>query len=145
MGYELHIHRAAEDWMDASSTPISQAEWIGLAEADPELARAGSYLTSRPDGSTAEIPTFTYTAPDRDDGCGFSLDPEDGKITVAGAYDQASRMKAVELAKKLGARVQGDDGEFYDDDGDGFEVDRPVEVDRPDPPKRGLFGRLRGR
>ena len=37
----------------------------------------------------------------------------------------------------LGARVQGDDGEFYGPDGE------PVEDDGSEPPKRGLFRRLR--
>jgi hypothetical protein len=139
MGYELHIHRAADDWMNASSTPISEAEWLGLAEADPALVRDGGYGTKRPDRSTAELASFSYAPPGRNEGCGFSLDPEDGSITVAGAYDATSRIKAVEISKQLGARVQGDDGEFYGDDGEG------IEADRPDPAKRGLFGRLRGR
>jgi hypothetical protein len=49
-------------------------------------------------------------------------------------------MKAVALAHQLDARVQGDDGEFYGPDGEPLADEGPT-----DPPKRGLFGRLRGR
>jgi hypothetical protein len=140
MGYELHIHRAADEWLDATDAPITEAEWLAVADADPDLVRDGSYLTARPDGSTEELPTFTFTPPGQDDACGFSLDPLDGRITVAGAYDVASRTKVVAVARKLDARVQGDDGEFYGPDGEPL-----VEEEPPTPPKRGLFDRLRRR
>jgi hypothetical protein len=61
----------------------------------------------------------------------------DGAVTVTGAYDVASRVKAVALAGELGARVQGDDGELYGPDGE--------PIAEPEPPKRGFFDRLRGR
>src|SRR5687768_5854673 len=113
MGYEIHIHRASDDWMNSADAPITEAEWLALAEADPEFVRSGGYLTARPDGSNAEVPVFMFKPSGQEEEAGFSLDPLEGRVTIAGAYDQTSRTKAVAVADQLRARVQGDDGEFY--------------------------------
>jgi hypothetical protein len=99
VGYNLHIHRA-EEWHDSASHPISASEWMAMVEGDPELrpdpdhefhalwlARAGIPTGRGSPGPTAGFTPRTRTA-----------------RFVA---------KMLQIARKLGGRVQGDHGEFY--------------------------------
>jgi hypothetical protein len=100
MGYDLHITRA-EDWADNEESPISAEEWLAAAAADPEL-RLGS-----PNGPYFADWVDLRTGAER----GW-LDWSDGDIFTKHP-DRALLGKMLELAARLGARVQGDDGELY--------------------------------
>ena len=89
MGYELHIHRA-KVWHQSDREPITAEEWQALVAADPELARG-------PDGEP-----FHWA---------------DGAVAVKHP-DRATLATMLAIAARLGARVQGDDGEFYTRPGD---------------------------
>ena len=100
MGYNLHIHRA-DDWCKCDRHPITAAEWLAVVGADPELridGRSGPYFAVWP--GPCRYPDGTWF--DWSEGRVFTKNP-----------DRATLAKMLELAGKLGARVQGDHGEFY--------------------------------
>ena len=107
--YSLHIHRR-NDWSDRGQD-ITLAEWQSLCEADPGLDLTGVAVARNP--RTGEEIAIRSEGMARWDGpitAWFNLDR--GRITVNGT-DEAIIAKAREIAERLGARVQGDEGEFY--------------------------------
>lgn len=100
MGYDLHITRS-DNWAESEETPISSAEWLAIVEADPELQL-----------EPANGPYFAHwTGP-----CSYReggwFDWNDGQIQTKNP-DRAILAKMLAIAEKLGAAVQGDDGEPY--------------------------------
>ena len=99
MGYELHITRAKE-WSDNSDCEIGADEWLKLVEEDPELRLAGE------NGPYFALWNGPPSYPDAWlDWCG-------GYISTK-SPDEALIAKMVQIATKLNAKVQGDDGEIY--------------------------------
>ncbi len=99
MGYYIHITRA-ESHLDSERRPIRPEEWLRLVEEDPELCLAGyngPYHAIWDGPSEYPEPWFDWWA---------------GEIQAKNPGD-AMVDKAVEIGKKLGAKVQGDDGETY--------------------------------
>jgi hypothetical protein len=91
----------ADQWPDSEQHPITAHEWLALVATDPELRikpANGPYFAvwsgpcSYPDGGW-----FDWS-----DGCVSTKQP-----------DRAILGKLLRLAAKLGAVVQGDDGEVY--------------------------------
>jgi hypothetical protein len=113
MGYELHITRR-EDWPDDGPS-ISFDEWMAVVNADPEL-RLGGYVDRRlADGSVFRQPLAVWIAHPRigeSDGMGV-FDLAHGTVRAKNP-DREVRCKMWRLAQVLNAKVQGDDGEFYD-------------------------------
>jgi hypothetical protein len=100
MGYELHITRA-DSWGDSSKTPISVEEWEDILRKDPELRLAG-----------VNGPHFAVFADVADPYKSSWLNWSDGSIDSKYPTSRMVR-KMISLAKQLGARVQGDEGEVY--------------------------------
>ena len=100
MGYDLHI-TCADDWTDSMQAPITADQWLGLVAADPELMLALEYG-----------PEFVLwqRSSSTDEQAWFDL--VDGQI-LAKNPDEAMIIKMIEIAGKLKAKVQGDDGEDY--------------------------------
>lgn len=95
MGYDLHITRAM-DWTDNVGHHIGEDEWLAIATADAELSMDpthGPYSVRY--RSDAWFDWF--------EGNVFTTDP-----------DRATLSKMLDLARRLSAIVQGDDGEIYD-------------------------------
>jgi hypothetical protein len=115
MSYETHIHRA-DDHFDAAENPIPREEW------DAWVANAPDFHFSE-----ADHVTFQYEDGERNerlaswtehpDGADFALYYYDGAI-VAGNPDEHMIRRMVRIADDLGARLQGDDGEFYGSEGE---------------------------
>ena len=95
MGYDLHITRST-DWMNNRGTEIRSDEWLAIVEADPDLSVDPKYGPNS--ASSASGAWFDWF-----EGNVFTSDPD--RPTVAKMLDLASRLSAV---------VQGDDGEFYE-------------------------------
>jgi hypothetical protein len=115
MGYDLHITRA-DDWVENERQQIEASEWHALIESDPELRLAGGY----------HGPHFAFWDGHPEDDEAW-LDWHDGNIETKNPDDRLVR-KMIEIAGRLGAKVQGDDGELYTEES----------LDAP-PPKRPLF------
>jgi hypothetical protein len=131
MGYDLHITRAA-DWSDNEGAEITAEEWLAFVAADPELTLAES-----------NGPCFVHWS-----GPSIHSDPwldwAEGNIYTKNP-DQALMDKMVEIACRLNARVQGDDGEVYDDGSTIPDPDEPVGWLLASPPARPWWKRLIGR
>jgi hypothetical protein len=101
MGWEIHITRASF-WADSGQDPIAVEEWLGLVQADPELA-----IDPRDNG-----PYFALWMAHNIDNDHPWFDWFQGSINTKHP-DRKTLGKALEIARHLGARVQGDDGEEY--------------------------------
>ncbi len=100
MGYDLHIKRA-DNWTENAGAEIGAEEWLAVVRADPELTldtANGPYVARCSGPSRYPDPWLDWFA-----GHVYT------KIPVS-----ALLRKMVALADRLGARVQGDDGDFYD-------------------------------
>ena len=100
MGYELHITRA-EFWAENEGYEISAEEWLDLISKDPELKL-----------DPQNGPHFAAWSPPGDATEAGWLDWFEGNL----ASKYPGRLlfgKMLEVARKLGAKVQGDDGEIY--------------------------------
>src|SRR4051812_41427346 len=95
MGYDIHLTRRA-DWAAMSGDAIPRDEWVAVAQGDPSLRRA---------------PESGHLFYDYPAGGGW-FDYSTGNVFTKNVNDQTFA-KAHELAAKLRAKVQGDDGEVY--------------------------------
>ncbi|GGV66645.1 hypothetical protein GCM10010277_74610 [Streptomyces longisporoflavus] len=109
MGYDVHITRR-DNWWDDSGPEITETEWRTVIATDPDLEMTPPDLI---DGQhpiwTAEMVTHP---PEKRFGTAIHwFSPSD--ISAKNPTDiLISKMQAV--AQALGARLQGDDGEYYD-------------------------------
>jgi hypothetical protein len=100
MGYDIHITRSPNGWMDNAGYEIAAQEWLTIVAADPELKLAGynsPYFALWSGPSKHQEPWFDWS---RGNVSSKSPDPP----IVA---------KAIAIAEKLNAHVEGDDGEHY--------------------------------
>ena len=103
MSYDLHITRRSS-WDDRSGPAINSREWQKLIASDPELSLYTDVGVEH-EGLVASYRNHEG-ALRWDDGEVIAKNPE---ITLV--------VKMVAIAERLGARVQGDDGEIYQSDG----------------------------
>ncbi|HYH67660.1 MAG TPA: hypothetical protein VD866_23385 [Urbifossiella sp.] len=100
MGYDLHVTRAAH-WTESEAHPITRDEWLAYIRSDPELT---------PDPENGD--TFVLWT-----GAGCKPAPWfdwwRGAVTTKNPR-RATVTKMLQLASYFGARVQGDEGEFYE-------------------------------
>jgi len=118
MGYNIHIHRR-EDWSDPEGASVSLEEWVALIEGDSSLVVDGNVVWADPEGGpNLDTPTAEWSGPGGAVGLFYWYD---GNIEAKNPAP-AVIAKAHEMAMKRGARVQGDDGEFYDAQGDAIDA-----------------------
>ena len=99
MGYDLHITRA-EYWAENDGHEITAAEWLAYVEEDPELtldASNGDYFAIWSGKSEYPDPWFDWAEGDI-----YTKNPDDPILE-----------KALSMAKRFNAKVQGDEGEVY--------------------------------
>jgi hypothetical protein len=99
MGYDLHITRA-KYWFENDGHEITPEEWLALVRDDPELALAeeyGPYFAMWRGPSRYPDPWFDLV-----NGSVMTKNPDEPMIE-----------KMVQIAERLGAKVQGDDCEVY--------------------------------
>lgn len=107
MGYDLHITRRG-DWWDEEGPEISRQEWESAVAADSDLVTQ-PVPEGWPAGACSSA--LMTTRPDRQDGTEV-LHWDAGLVSAKNPSDVLIA-KMCELARRLGARVQGDDGEHY--------------------------------
>ena len=112
MGYELHITKKA-NWA-YGGPDISGADWMGYLASDPELRLSNPVAVTLSDGSTYNHQNpFLAKWHGHSSGSSVLFDYRDQQIIVRNP-DPETIAKMQQVSKKLGARVQGDNGEFYD-------------------------------
>ena len=100
MGYDVHITRAG-NWAENQGREIAESEWHAVIGADPELRLAGcngphfAIWEGHPEDDEAWLDWF--------EGNVFTKNPDEPLVG-----------KMREIAQRLDAKVQGDDGEIYD-------------------------------
>ena len=120
MGYDLHITRRG-NWADEDGPEITLDEWNAYVASDDEL---------QPDAANGP-PYFLWTAHPQEP---WTLWWRRGVVQTKNP-DDATVRKLVAIAERLGATVQGDDGEVYRADGTSFQR----ESSTPTPPARTGF------
>jgi hypothetical protein len=99
MGYDVYITRK-KSWVDETGPVITVDEWLAYVASDHELRLDPA---SKKHGVILNI---QCSDPDP------WLEWSDGSIYTKNP-DEAFRTKMVQIAARLGAKVQGDDGEIY--------------------------------
>ena len=127
MGYDLHITRRS--FWPLRDNDITLDEWLAVVANDPEMRLDSFAEAPLPDGQVlrTEDPTLAvWTAHPRHGVDGFMawMWLSDGNIDAKNP-DEEVRRKLWRLAQALNARVQGDDGEFYNEFGEGAYEELP--------------------
>lgn len=119
MGYEIHIVRR-NDWDNyEEDSNILLDEWLAYVHEDNELELTNGYLIKIPGaGNTFQnVPGFCnwngHPTKVRDDKPWF--DYGYGRISAKYPDDETIK-KMIAIADRLNAQVQGDDGEFYNEE-----------------------------
>jgi hypothetical protein len=120
MGYDVHITRKLR-WWDRDGPEIPLAAWAALVTADPDMRLDGYAETRVEDRSILRIENeglsvwtaYSRHSENRMAWFGFRR----GNVVVKNP-DPEILQKMWSLAQALSAKVQGDDGEFYDASGD---------------------------
>ncbi len=109
MGYNLYITRASSS-LESADHPISKAEWKIVVESDPSFCISAEDYSERftDEGATER----TYAVIWREHGDPVPFWYEDGAIQTKNP-DEKTIDKMVQLAKKLNARVLGEEDEEY--------------------------------
>lgn len=112
MGYDLYVTRA-KSWLEREESPIPRSEWDKVVAADPELeVSAVDFYQRKVKRKTERIYPVIWTK-HRDR---VPLWFIDGAIETKNP-DEATVKKMVQIAKKLKARVIGEENEEYGPDG----------------------------
>jgi hypothetical protein len=107
MSYDLNIRRLSGD-SDEERGHVSKAEWDALVQADPSLKVSETDYAVYQTDSGKEILHFV----DWIDHPYASFLWKYGEIST-NHPDKETTLKMIELAERLGAKVQGDEGEIY--------------------------------
>lgn len=117
MGHDVHITRKTE-WSANEGAEISLQEWLDVVESDEEFRLDGFAEATTTGGETLRIESdgiAVWTAYSGD-GVGGNMAwfcYSGGEVVVKNP-DEEMLGKMCRVADRLGAHVQGDDGERYD-------------------------------
>ncbi|PDS34454.1 hypothetical protein CO665_30965 [Rhizobium anhuiense] len=120
MAYDLHITRK-ENWF-APTPGFTLQDWLGYVDSDPELKHDGFAEATVADGKVLRIEQHglcvwaAYSGGKTGNGVCWLSWNQSGSIDAKNP-DQEIRQKMWSIAQRLGAKVQGDDGELYGPDG----------------------------
>ncbi|GGU36378.1 hypothetical protein [Nocardioides albus] len=114
MAYGLHLFRG-DDWSDPE--PFSIEEWDEFIAATSDVRGTGFVETTSPTGEAIRM-----VDPGLAEWTGHSHHPiillfRNNRMTVTNPDDETIAW-LVSIARPLRARIQGDEGEFYSNDGD---------------------------
>jgi hypothetical protein len=132
MGYDIHITRK-ENWFDENdSNEIKLTEWTDYIKSDKEmrLDNQASATTDNGDQVTYENNGLAVWTSYSKNGLGDNyawFDFRAGNVTVKNP-DEEIKNKMIDIADRLNAKVQGDDGETYDTKV--LSRDNPVKTDK---------------
>lgn len=116
MSYELRITRQ-NHWSDKNEIKeIGEDEWRAVVESDSQMKPEGAATLVAPSGDE-----LVYANPNlafwlgHSNGHQVAFDFRRGNVVVKNP-DGPTKIKMRELALSLKGRVQGEEGEFYDDE-----------------------------
>ncbi len=119
MGYNVHITRK-HAWFDDVGEAITLEEWIEYVHATPEMRLDGYADVETPDGilrvESKGLSVWLSYSGHQVDGNMAWIDHEEGNIVVKNP-DQEILKKMVQIARSLNAKVQGEECEVYDAEG----------------------------
>lgn len=120
MGYEVHITRKAE-WFEEEGPEITIEEWKNYVVSDPEMRLDGFAEATIYDGNTLRVESpglSVWAAYSKHEEAGNMawFDHYKDRITVKNP-DEEILIKMHTIASALEAKVQGDEGEIYDSNG----------------------------
>jgi len=120
MGYDVHITRKG-NWFDQSRPKISIDEWKALVLSDPDMRLDGYASAVVGDGSVLRVDSEGLAVWTAYAGTGVGgnmawFDLRQGNVAVKNP-DGAILGKMWHLARKLDAKVQGDECKVYGADG----------------------------
>ncbi|HJQ38535.1 MAG TPA: hypothetical protein VKB93_15460 [Thermoanaerobaculia bacterium] len=119
MGYELHITRAVEHWSSNQGLEITLDEWRQYLRTDPRFELTDAAETLNPATNERLVlnrPGLAqWNGHTSGDSVWFSW--WRGNVSVKNPDDEVIQ-KMLAIALLLRARVQGDDGEWYDEQGE---------------------------
>lgn len=120
MGYEVYITKK-ENWFDEDGPAISIDEWTKFVASDPEMrldgyaeAAVGEGKVLRIEGDGLSVWT-AYSGHEKDGNMAWFY-YWDGNVSVKNP-DLEILQKMASIAKNLSAKVQGEEGEWYDASG----------------------------
>lgn len=122
MGYDLHITRK-ENWFDEDeSNEIKLADWKDYLSSDDEMKLDNQALASTKNEDVLSyisegLAVWTAYSKNGVDGNFAWFDLRAGNITVKNPNKEIIN-KMLDVATRINARVQGDDGETYSSDSD---------------------------
>jgi len=118
MGYDIHITRQG-NWFDENdSQKIALDEWKDFLNKDPEMHVYSSVETATTSGKTLLIENEGLAVWTKYSGDGLNgnhawFDYRNGNIAVKNP-DNEIISKMLDIAVRLSAKVQGDEGEIYE-------------------------------
>jgi hypothetical protein len=118
MGYDIHITRK-ENWFDENDTnEITLNEWIDYIKSDNEMRLENQATAMNDNGFEVNyksngLAVWTSYSKSGLDNNNAWFDLRAGNVTVKNP-DEEIRNKIINIANRLNAKVQGDDGETYD-------------------------------
>jgi hypothetical protein len=121
MGYDIHITRKAR-WSDNDGPTLTLEEWLDYVSRDEEMRADGFAETATPNGEIIRIENpgiavwTAYSGHGVDEKMAWFCHFKD-RITVKNPDTETVR-KMHKIATFTGARVQGDEGEEYDANGE---------------------------
>jgi hypothetical protein len=135
MGYDVHITRA-DDGVDGGQHPITLEEWLSYVEHSPEFRHDGYAEATTTQGETIRTENQGLSVWMLYSGHGVGgnmawFDYWRGCVVVKNP-DEEILIKMYQVAQAFQAKVQGDEGEIYDQYGQSNwkEVHAPRPVDK---------------
>ncbi len=121
MGYDIHITRQEFWFDDANSRDISIKEWLELIEQDSEMRLDNTAEATLDNGQVLQIENeglavWTAYSKHAENGNMAWFDYTNGNIVVKNP-DSEILKKMWSIAERLSAKVQGDECEIYDANG----------------------------
>jgi hypothetical protein len=133
MGYDAHITRK-KDWSETTGPEISLDEWVSYVRGDPEMRLDGFAQIENDAGEVFrhESPGIAVWLSYSGHGINgnmawFCFDAHESGITVKNP-DPEILGKMWRIAQSLSAKIQGDDGEAYNERGEPSWGDEPPSV-----------------
>ena len=125
MGYEICITRNRDWWDEEKAEGISLEEWKACVDSDPSLRFEVISETTMPDGTVFQFPSTAFGIWLNDNGNEVCFGLRNGRISL-NRPRKPERVQMYQIAQQLGAKVVGEEGEEYGEDGDAIE-DEPEE------------------